>query len=211
MHGGAPGHPNLSLLRACGIVGLIGPIGAVVANILGVLIYEEHDWISETISNLAAGPWGWIQDVGLVLLAFGLVAVAAGLWNWGLGGIRRKVVVTALVLLAADVVVIALHNEYGDGDSGKFVIHSYANYALGLLFGVTTWAAARPLGAVGPRWKRFSWGIAIAWVILAPVFYFVPTAWDGLYERGLALLFLGWVAAVSWLLLRRGKGRLGAP
>lgn len=208
MHGRIKGQPNETLLRRCGIVGLIGCAGVILGNIAGVLIYERHDWIADTISDLAAGPWGWIQDVGLVLLGFALAACALGLRVWRLGGWRRTVVVVGLVLLAVDVAVIALHNEYGDADSnhGKFVIHSYAVYGLGIIFAAVCWAAARPLGEVGRGWRRFSYGIAIVWLVAAPVFFVTPTAWDGLYERILALIFIIWVAGVSWLLLRRGQG-----
>lgn len=206
MHGAEHTGPNEALLRTCGWIGLAGCLGVVLGNVAGILIYEQHDWIADTISALAAGRWGWIQDVGLVLFALALAACAVGLEAWGIGRTgARRAAVAALAVLTLDVLLIALHNEYGDRDSGKFVIHSWLVYALGVLVAVAMLAAAGPLGRCGQGWRRFSLGAGIVWVIAAPVFFVVPTGWDGLYERVVGLLFVAWVAAIAWLLLQRGR------
>lgn len=212
MHGGGHASPNEKLLRACGWIGLAGCLGVIAGNVAGILIYERHDWISETISALAAGRWGWIQDVGLVLFALALAACGIGLERWGLGSpAPRRTVATVLGLLTIDVLLIALHNEYGDRDSGKFVIHSGLVYILGALVAVAMLVAAGPLRQCGEAWRHFSLGAGIAWVVAAPVYFVVPTGWDGLYERVVGLLFVAWVAAIAWLLLHRGRRPLRRP
>ena len=39
-------------------------------------------------------------------------------------------------------------------------------------------------------------------MILAPLFFVVPDGWNGAYERALALILLGWIAATAALVLR---------
>lgn len=209
MHGRTATPRDATLFRRCGWVGLIGCAGVSLGNLLGILIYERHDWVADTISDLAAGRWGWIQDAGLVLFAFALAACGLGLHRWRLApGRWRLTVIAALALLTVDVLLIALHNEYGDRDSGKFVIHSYLSYALGALVAVAMLAATRPLAAAGRNWRTFSLACGVVWVLAAPVLFLVPTGWDGLYERALGLLLVAWVAGLSWLLIQRGRGLL---
>lgn len=68
---------NPRYLRLCGLIGLVGCIGVVAADIAGILVYESYNWISQSISALAVGRYGWIQDLGLYLLSAGLIADAA--------------------------------------------------------------------------------------------------------------------------------------
>ncbi|WP_319423031.1 hypothetical protein [Pleurocapsa sp. FMAR1] len=51
-------------------------------------------------------------------------------------------------------------------------------------------------------------GTAIVWTVLAPIFFFVPTNIDSAYERFISLIAIAWLAAMSWLLIRRGKRQL---
>lgn len=179
---------------------------AAITHGAGILIHEPHNPVSETISDLAAGPHAWIQDLGIILLGLGLAAVAVGLRLWRRGGRAWRLATVFMVLLAADLMVIAGHNEYGDLDSGKFVIHSYAVYALGLLVLLAALLLAPGLGRTaeaGRRWHHASIAFGTVWLLLAPLFFVVPTAWDGLYERGIAALLIGWIGALSWLLVRR--------
>lgn len=197
---------TVKMLHLAGGLGLFGCLAVVAGNIAGVMIYERHDWISDTISDLAAGRWGWIQDAGMILFGLGILACGFGMRVWQGGGWAWKLASVALVLLAIDIAVIAAHNEYGDRDSGKFVIHMYAVYALSGLFPLAALLAVpglRDAVEAGRDWSRFSLGIAAAWLVLSPLFFVVPTAWDGAYERVLGLVIVGWVAAIAWLLSRR--------
>lgn len=196
-------------LRLAGLSGLAGCAALVAGNVAGVMIHEQHDPISDTISDLAAGPHAWIQDAGLLLFAAGLLALGAGVLRWNPAGRRWTAAGWLLLAMAADVVVIAAHNEYGDRDSGRYVIHSYAVYLLAALFAATTAASAAPIGSAGRVWRRFGLGITAVWLVAGPPFFFIPTAWDGAYERGLALVVVGWTSALSALLIREAGRRGG--
>ena len=79
---------------------------------------------------------------------------------------------------------------------------------LALLFAALTLLLASGLRKAGRNWYRFSIGTAIFWIVLAPIFFFVPTNIDGAYERFISLITIAWVAAISWLLIRKGQGKL---
>ena len=195
----------------CGALGIFGCVVVIVANIAGIMVVERHDPISETISRLAVGRYGWIQDTGLILFALGLLACGVGLGCWRVNGLWWKIGAGLLVVLAIDVVLIAAHNEYGDRDSEKYVIHFYCVIALGVLFAAIPLLLAPGLREIGRAWARASIAAAALWIIFAPIFFVVPTSWDGAYERALGLLVIGWTAMIAWLLIRRGRAPAAVP
>lgn len=202
------GTSRVRLLRGCGIIGLVGCGVSVITNIVGIILMDGHNPISDTISALAAGEHGWIQDLGLHVFAVGLLACAVGLYTWRLGGLRWNIGVALLVVLALDIFLLAGYNEYGDGDIEGVEIHIYLVYVLGIGFALTAWLLAYGLQRLNRNWGRFSGGIAVAWTVLSPPFLMLNTGIDGAYERFLAAMLLAWVAFIAWLLLQEGRGEL---
>ena len=194
------------LLAACGAVGWLGAVAVVVADLVGILVVDAHDPISETISKLAVGRAAWIQDLGLSLFGLGAAAVAAGLAAWRTGGAAWKAGVTATFLVAVDLVVIARYNEYA-GELGQgATVHRVLVYALYGLFSIATVLLARGLGNAGRRWTVVSVAAFLAWTIFAPLLFVVPTSLDGAYERLVGCILVAWFAAVSaMLILRRNE------
>ena len=131
-----------------------------------------------------------------------------GLFVWNLGGLRWKTAAVLLGLLGVDVILIAEHNQYAGRPGVGAAIHIYCVYALAILFAATSLLLSFGLRKVGRNWYRYSMGTAIIWTILAPIFFFVPTSIDGAYERFISLITISWVAAISWLLIKRGRGQL---
>ena len=200
-------HPdgNARLLLGCGIVAWFGWVSVLVADVLGILLVERHDPISETISSLAVGRYAWIQDLGLDLFALGAAACAVGLFAWRRGGTAWRAGLALLLLLAADLILIAEYNQYAGQGNRDGTIHMAAVYALYGLFALTTLLLSSGLRQAGRAWRRFDVMIFVAWTLLAPLLFVVPTAWDGAYERFLGLILLSWFAAASALLVRRGR------
>ena len=192
------------MLISCGLIGLGGCLALVGGNVIGSIVVPDHDWIADTISDLAAGRYERIQDFALFGYAAALIACAIGAAHHHLGGRRWTGGVFCLALLAFTVTVIGARDEYGDADSDGIVIHIYLVYALGVLF------AAAPLlmaGGMGREAQRFRWisiGCAALWILTAPIFFFLPTGIDGLYERGLGLISIVWISTLSWMLFRAG-------
>lgn len=180
-------------------VATAGALAIVATDVIGSLLVSGYDPVRDSISDLAAGPLSWIQDAGLLAFAGGITALAFGLWRIGSGRLWLAGSV-ALVLLALDVLVIAVHDAYGDREPGGLVFHVELVYVLGALFGAATLALAPGMFVRGRRWGAFDLAIAVSWIVLAPVFFFLPTRIDGLYERGLALLVVVWVLGMARLL-----------
>lgn len=196
------------LAKILGIAGLLGCLSAIGGTLVAQAVVPGHDWISDTISDLAAGRFAAIMDVALYGFAAGLMATSLAMAHVHLGKTGWTGGVLALAVIAGLVIVVGARDEYGDGDSNgnSVVIHSYLVYALGLLF------AYLPLGMFGglkPAHPRSAWSLlwlGAAWVLLAPVFLFMSTQYDGLVERLLGLIACAMVALLSWVALRRGMG-----
>ena len=195
------------VMRVAGALALTGCAAVVIANLVGSIVIDGHDWVRDTISYLAEGQYAWIQDLGLLVFAAGVVALSLGLWRLDLGGARWKAGALCLLLMGLDVVLIALRHEYGERTPEGIVIHSQAVWALGALFALALLLLSRGFGRVAPGWRKGTLAVAVAWIVLAPPFFMIPTGFDGLYERGLALLVIGWIVPVAVLLLAEGRAR----
>jgi hypothetical protein len=182
-----------ALLTTCAVIAVTGSIALVLSNVIGSLLVPGHDWVADTVSDLAAGQYEIVQDVGLYAFVAALLCCAVGAAHlrgqyigWSLGTL-------ALLGLGLCVTIIAARNEYGDGDTDGIVIHIYVVYAMGLLFAGTFLAMARGLGRI-ERWHGWaSYGCAAVWAVGAPLFFFMPTSVDGIWERGLGLVAATWV------------------
>ncbi len=199
----APAAPA-KVVRVFALGCLIGIGGSVIGNLVATLIVAGYDPISETISRLAAGSDGWIQDIAFVSFAIGVlscgVAVATArraYWKCAFGAFL-------LMLISVDIGVIIIY-PYDTPGSRSSTIHLEAVWVLGALVSGATWALSHALHGVSSRWRPGSLTVCLSWIVLAPLFTFVPRAWDGAYERALALIFLGWISVLSWLLLNRAE------
>ncbi|MDF1727229.1 MAG: DUF998 domain-containing protein [Sulfitobacter sp.] len=189
-------------LRLMAVIAALGTAALLIGNIVGSIVVPDHDWISDTVSDLAAGRYEIIQDVALygyaaTLLALGLAAahLHTGAANWGWMSV-------ILVVLAAAVIVIGARNEYGDGDNGGVVIHIYVVYLLGALFAGIFALMAVEGGRFDFPMQQVSWVCLVFWAIGAPVFFVMPTKYDGAWERGLGVVTMVWCLAFALALWR---------
>ena len=173
---------------------------AVVCDLLGVGLSERMGIASDTISNLAAGPWDILSDLGIYAFVVGVLAVTVGLirwrvsrWDWRLGTIL-------LVVLAVDYTLIAAYEAYSTGEGTQ--IHYKLVYLMGVAFPLTVLLTAGQFYEIDRRLGIALYIGGVLWAIAAPFLFVVPTAWDGLYERGLALGKLGWFVIMGVMIWR---------
>lgn len=195
------------LLIALGFLGLMGCATLILGAIIAPIFVPGHDWVADTISDLAAGEHEIIMDVALYGFAGGILATALAAAHAHLGRRRWSLGVLALVVIAALVIVIGARNEYGDKDNEGVVIHIYLVYALGALFLAMPLALARGLADAHHRVAmKMLLGLAVVWGGLAPIFLMSPTSVDGAIERVLGLIASAMIAVLSVIFIQRGRG-----
>ena len=192
-------------VAAAGWIGLLGTLTAAVLVVVADVVVPEHDWIADTISDLAAGRMRFLADIGLYAFAAALMACAVGSAHAHLGGWGWSFGVVCLAALSLVVFMVGVRDEYGDGDDEGVVIHVYLVYALGALFAAAPWAMSAGAVRESRAAALVCRAVTVLWVPLAPVFFFVPDGWDGLYERMLAVVAGAFVVAIAWVLVRRAR------
>ncbi len=198
----AASRANVVLLTVCGWFGILGAGAAVVSDIIGSLVVPNYDWISDTISDLAAGRYSMIQDVGLYAFAAALLACAIGAANVHTGQNRWTAGVLALALMGAMVTVIGARNEYGDNDAVQtWGVHLGLVYVLMLLFLATTLVMGPGMGRLRSRFRTWSFVCSALFVLAGIAYFFSPRGYTGLTERAVVLVAIAWVVTVSRMLL----------
>ncbi len=188
------------IYKICGAIGIFGCLAVLAADIIGIALHEAHNPISNTISMLAIGKYGWIQDLGLDILAVGYLALAVGLFTMKKKGKRWILALIILILISADIIMIAEHNQYA-GRPGEN-IHRTLVYILAGLFFVMNILIAGGLKVLEPKLKNFSYWIAGIWIVTAPLLPLIPDNWDGAYERLICILLVAWPARISYHLIK---------
>lgn len=192
---------SLSLLAVFGCVALATSI------LIADFVVPDHDWITDTISDLGAGRYEFIVDIGLYAFSAALIGLAVlaahvhlGAWDWSVG-------IIALIIFGLLIFLIGARNEYGDNDNEGWVIHIYLVYALGIAMTVACFALARGAARASPRYRMILIATGIVWVISAPVFFLLPTDVDGIFERYLGAVSFVFILALAHLFYQRAKQR----
>lgn len=188
-------------VRALSYAAVAGCVLFALAILVADFVVPDHDWVSDTISDLGAGRYAFIVDIGIYafsasLLLTGLLSahVHLGGASWSLGSV-------GFALLGLIVFLVGARNEYGDQDQDGTVIHIYLVYALGVLMVALPVALQGGARTVGRAHARLLLAIAILWALSAPLFFFMGTGWDGLYERYLGLIAFAFVGAMARMFL----------
>ncbi|WOI53185.1 DUF998 domain-containing protein [Parvularcula sp. LCG005] len=197
-------HAGLAPYRVLAGFALFGAVLTVILDMAMWFIIDGYNPMAQTISELAAGPHSWIQDLGICTFAVGIACLAIGFTLRSDGDRHRNVAMrTALGLLSAVILTLALYNEYGDGDFGGVEIHLWLVGAIYLLVPAIFWLLS---GLPAMRRSLFQNGgkaVAVAWLLLAPLFFVVPDTWDGAFERVLAMVMIAGVVGGAFYLYRQ--------
>lgn len=140
------------IYKVCAAIGIIGCIAVIAGDIIGIAVHEKHNPISDTISMLAIGKYGWIQDWGLDIQALGYFALGIGLYTWKRKGAKWLISLVILVLISIDLILIAEHNQYA-GRPG-YTIHRTLVYILAGLFLILNILISSDLKSLKPFLKK---------------------------------------------------------
>lgn len=193
------------LMIALGWFSIVGCVSLCITILIADFVVPNHDWVADTISDLGAGKYEFIVDIGLYAFSASLIAIALLAAHVHMGGWRWSVGIVGFAAFGLLVFLVGARNEYGDSDSEGIVIHIYLVYAIGVLMAAVPWLMADGAARAGRSYGRTLRGIAILWTISAPVFFMLPTDIDGIYERYLGLISMGAVATLARLFIARGR------
>jgi len=193
------------ILRGMAVIAIAGMVLFSLSMLIADFVVPDHNWVSDTISDLGAGRYEFIVDAGIYSYAAALIACAVGAAHAHLGGRGWTTGIYGLILAGLIVFLVGARDEYGDSDSEGVVIHTYLVWGLWVLFSVVPWAMSAGAGVVSRRLELTCKAVTVLWLPLAPVFFFMPDNIDGLYERGLGALTFVFVAAIALTFLGRAK------
>lgn len=134
-------------IKLGGIAVIIGCISVVIADVIGILVYEDHNPIKQTISQLAHGKYAYIQDIGLTLFGVGIIGASLALYllksdskMWIVGAIL-------LGLSGVNTIILAEFNQFA-GQPGTMT-HIVLAISIGVLFSISSFV-------LGVRFKEFA-------------------------------------------------------
>lgn len=192
-----------ALTRALGWYAILGCAIFAISILIADFVVPDHDWIADTISDLGAGRFEFIVDIGIYAFSASLISIALlaahihlGRWPWSIG-------VVGFAALGLIVFLVGARNEYGDADSDGVVIHIYLVYALGFLFAALPLAMAHDKDRIGRGHARLLISLSVLWIISAPVFFFLPDSIDGIYERYLGFIAFAITTTMASIFIRR--------
>lgn len=171
-----------------------------ICDLLGVGLSERMGIASDTISNLAAGEWDILSDLGIYAFVVGVLAVLAGLVRWRVSRWDWRLGTVLLAVLAVDYTLIAAYEAYSTGEGLQ--IHYKLVYLMGVVFPLAVLLTAGQFYEIDRRLGIALYVGGVLWALAAPFLFVVPTAWDGLYERALALGKLGWFVIMGVMIWR---------
>lgn len=191
------------LFRYAGIAVIAGCLFALFADILGILVYEDHNPVRQTISQLAHGKYAYIQDIGLLLFGLGILAAGTALYVWKPKSAKWQWGSILLIIMGVCVGVLAEFNDFA-GEPGT-TIHIVLAVLIGILFAVCTFVLGMAFKKISKNWYAASIGIGTAFLLACSGFLFISKAYEGAYERGVALLVLLWFIIMGYHLTALDK------
>ena len=177
---------------------------AVILDFVGTGLSDKVGMIRNTISNVAASERSSmideISDIGIYAFVVAVIATTIGLLRWRIDRLDWKIGSGLLVIVAVAVTLIAGYEAYTTGNGP--VIHYKLVYVLGVAFPLAVLLTAGQFWEIDKRLGIALYAGGVIWAILAPLFFMVPTGYDGAYERMLAGLKLAWFITVGVMIWR---------
>ncbi|MGN6160358.1 MAG: DUF998 domain-containing protein [Marmoricola sp.] len=161
----------------------------------------HYDVPSQTISELALGSWGWLQNLAFCILGAGTLFLAVQVRRVLGARVAPRLLAVAAVL---DVVSSIFHAvRMGDPQTTASIVHTAAGISTFFLSYAAMFALVRPLRA-NPRMSGFAtptlvWAVVsvLAFLTCAPPV--VGQAHFGIGQRIMAATFMTWIFAISCL------------
>lgn len=185
----------------------ISLIASVLTPVLhcAVLAISGQEAIATPISELSRGAWGGLHTLGLAL--FGLAHIALAVALKGLD--RGRLWPYARALLVASAAMLFYIAYYFSSAGTDTLRGAGANDPLWIVASLTGAA----MGVLQPGLSRLSRRLGLfsavclgLWLWLIPVILLVDDTWLGAYERLVGVVYVTWMAGVSYGLMQLRDG-----
>ena len=196
--------------NASSLAGVVGPLVLALATLIAHIHKVPYDWLSQTISQLGVGPYGWVENTGFIIMGVLSITFAEALY----AGFRPRRSLTAAVVIwiligicflaagifVADPTILGLKTVHG-------TIHDIAGHALAVFFPFACFLMI-PGFEADIHWDNFvvytivtgvlaslldSLRVLVPWSLMA--------GWNGVYERVILVNALVWLELVALKLL----------
>ena len=200
---------NPLILLLIGIFIVLAAINVAIMDLFHGLTMEGYSYIADTISNLAAGKGSTILDISIQVFSISIALLSFGLWRLGqlTNDVKWTYSLACVLLIVIAVVInfIAAYDAYfNDVDSTALTIHRWLTYALYSCFAAVTFLMASKFDEYSKIWGKYSRITGALWLVSAPIFMFMPTHMDGLYERFVATQLILWIMVSAVMLIMIG-------
>ncbi|OBX26019.1 uncharacterized protein DUF998 [Gelidibacter algens] len=187
------------VLKYGGIALVIGSLSTIVADVVGIMVVEDHNPVRQTISQLAHGKYAYIQDIGLTVFGIGILLGGMALYVWRSNSTMLKLGAFLLGIMGICIVVLAEFNQFA-GTPGT-TIHIVLSVVIGLLYLSSTILIGIAFKKINTNWYYGSIGIGISFLMACSGFLIISEAYEGAYERGVVLIVLIWFCAMAYQMM----------
>jgi hypothetical membrane protein len=192
------------LTKDLGLAAITGILALPITDGIAIFFHPGYNPFTNSVSDLALGPAGWIQGIGLYLGGIGVMACALGLslelsrqWEVRLGEVLLSAVGFGIILAAI------FHTDLpGHASTLQGKVHGWASFGAGVLALPALFLIS---SGIRSRKPLFIYTIiaAILQIILEVGRGRLPSDWVffGLHERLLGANGFIWILVISWAIL----------
>jgi Protein of unknown function (DUF998) len=183
----------------------IGPAIMAAADIITIMLNRTFNPLKQTISGYAAGPYGWLEKTGIIIVAFSFFVIALNLLNTNSkeGLNRLRLTGAMLVIVAVGFLLLGIFNTNVIGTLSSFhgLIHHFSVIAVSVVFYLSCLIImSLMLKRKGYKYFGLYSGLAFAFGLI--VLFVIVSGhglqdYAGLEERLIAGFNLTWIVLVG--------------
>ena len=196
------------------LAGVVAVGAYALGDLLSGLLYDGYSFRDQAISELTAIGSPVRPLMLAVIMVHGLLLVAFGVGVWRSGG-RRSLRLMGPFLIAANTVGLILHpvfpmhsrgmtTDFTDTMHGALTAVFSLFVLVALLLAVVGYRGWFRLYSIGTVLVLVGFGV-LSSLAIPNVTKNLPTPWMGAFERINAYAYLGWLAVLAVILIRRSR------
>jgi len=208
-----PPEPGFNLSKLATTACYVGPAVMTAADIITIALNHSISPFKQTISGFAAGPYGWLEKAGMVIIALSFFLMAVNVLAAKKNKQARlfKTMGGLLVIVAIGFLMLSIFNTNVIGTLVSFhgVVHQIASAAVSVVFYIACLISMR-LMFNKPGFRFFAIYCGVTFVVGLTVLIllslvFRQDEYTGLMERLIAGFNLVWIILVGPQVIKLAK------